>query len=868
MEITRFSLRKVLLLTLIMMLTLIPLFQNSVKATGSNTSTLQKEKPFPSQNQNNRMSIASLQSGNIGNDFIQAQVGSDGRFNAGLKALNSEDHWYNIIYSWPYGPGTSFTTLKVDGEDKVYGNVPEGEFIQSPSNDDSNSKNESVWKTGDVSVKQVLQAGVNPATGQPDALQIRYTITNTGTINHDVGLRMMLDTMVDGNDSAPFKIPGANGVESIDYEKDYNGDEVPDFWQVFNNFENPEISAQYSMSGGNATAPDRFAIINWGSITDTKWDYEVTPNRGTGDSAVGMWWNPVNLSPGETKTIVTYYGRPGVGGESALVLSGKKTLTHEEWSSSPTNLIAYFTNNTGENKGSVRLELESSPGISLVDNDAVHELGQMNSGQTTQSTWRLQPNTHGTHQITVKAYEEGSSEAFATSTYKIEALEPVIPPNITIGGNSGTAPDGRPVAGRMSPLTINASFDNPQAVGVTLIAEDATGDRYETHMDSVNSVDWNHTFIPSDKGLWDAPLKITVIPRYEDGTTGAEQSFEIVLIDPSGFIYHEGKGEDWRLPGATVVLQYFDPLFETWVTMTDEAYPGMLLPTTNPQLTGEDGRYAWDVAEGKYRVIVSRQGFETTISREVDVPPPVLDLDVALTPTDAVTPRIMHSGVQNNQSYTDPVTIEFSAADDEAGIRYVAYKVDGNEEVKINGNNGSLLIEDIGQHSVVLQAVDHAGNVKEQVINFEIKAEEPAENILDVITAAIEKSKEAKVEMDAAMSKINKNASKQDIEEHLIKAKAASSIADEKIKKLKELFTAYESPTLPASLRDYMNNHITNAEIQNGATMKKLDKAVEFLLSDESYTRTKSRLKEAQAANKLSTASLEFVKGNLIIFSP
>jgi hypothetical protein len=147
----RFPLRKVLLLTLILVLTLIPLFQNPVKATDSKTSTSQKEKPFPSQIQNNRMSLSSLQSGNIGNDFIQAQVGSDGRFNAGLKALHSEDRWYNIIYSWPYGPGTSFTTLKVDGEDKVYGNTPEGEFLQSPVNDSNNSKNESVWKTGDVS---------------------------------------------------------------------------------------------------------------------------------------------------------------------------------------------------------------------------------------------------------------------------------------------------------------------------------------------------------------------------------------------------------------------------------------------------------------------------------------------------------------------------------------------------------------------------------------------------------------------------------------------------------------------------------------------------------------------------------------------
>ena len=188
----------------------------------------------------------SLNNGSIGNDFVQAKVGMDGRFNTGQKELGS-DNWFNTIYSWPSDPWSSFTTVKVDGVDLIYGNTPDGQFIQSPTNLDNNSRNESTWKTGDITVKQVLQAGLNPATGQPDAMEIRYIITNTGNTSHDVGMRVMLDTMVNGNDSAPFKVPSKNGVESINFEKDYIGDEVPAFWQVFNNFDNPDISAQYTL---------------------------------------------------------------------------------------------------------------------------------------------------------------------------------------------------------------------------------------------------------------------------------------------------------------------------------------------------------------------------------------------------------------------------------------------------------------------------------------------------------------------------------------------------------------------------------------------------------------------------------------------
>ena len=105
-----------------------------------------------------------------------------------------------------------------------------------------------------------------------------------------------------------------------------------------------------------------------------------------------MWWNPQTLQPGEQKVITTYYGRPGVGGDQALVLSGRQRLTHEEWSSEPFNLISYFTNNSESSLNNVRLVLEADPGITLVDNDPEHSLGKINSGQTTQSSWKLQPN--------------------------------------------------------------------------------------------------------------------------------------------------------------------------------------------------------------------------------------------------------------------------------------------------------------------------------------------------------------------------------------------------------------------------------------------------------------------------------------------
>jgi hypothetical protein len=854
--------KKRLSVALIFVMALFTLFQSAALGAEDSSSGSSKEKPFPSQS-SSRMSLNSLYSGNIGNDFIQAQVGSDGRFNAGLKELNSEN-WYNTIYSWPSSPGTSFTTLKVDGEDVIYGNQPDGQFISAPENNGDNTLNESVWKTGDITVKQVLQAGPNPATGQADALQIRYIITNTGTENHDVGLRMMIDTMVDGNDRAPFKVPGEDGVESVDYERDYLGDGVPGFWQVFNNFDNPDISAQYSMSGRDITAPDRFTIANWGSITGTKWDYEITPGRGTGDSAVGMWWNPKTLAPGEQKVITTYYGRPGVGGEEALVLSGRSKLTYDEWSTAPFNLISYFTNNTDTTLNNVSLKLEADPGITIVDNDPEHALGTIQGGETTQSTWKLKPNTHGKHKITVKAFANGSDEPFATAEYEVEALEPVIPPNITLGGSNGVTSDGTPMAGRISPLTVNASFDDPRAIGVKLIATDADGTKYEAEMDSTNNVDWAHTFTPNDEGLWETPMTIKVIPRYADGTTGEAQEFPIVLIDPSGYIYNEDKGEDWKLPGATVVLQYFDTQIETWVNMSEEAYPGRMSPITNPQVTGNDGRYAWDAAEGTYRVVVSRPGFETTTSREVVIPPPVTDLHVALKATDDVKPTITSEGASEGETYTGSVSINFSSSDDVAGVRYIVYKIDGNEEVRINGDHVSVPeINSVGKHKIILTSVDHAGNETVKEINFEIKDQtQPTEDMVPIVLAAKDKSISAQKSIKAALEKINTNSTKAAINEDLNKALIANEEAKVKITRLKELLAAYNSDKIPASQLQVLRNFVNTAEQQNGIVKTKLEQAI----NTNSLSTAKSLTNEALKANAYSVNSLEYIRANLIAY--
>lgn len=718
---------------LVFMMTIVSLFPFAALAEPANP---QEPKAIPFPPKSSPLAAFALPNGQIGNESVQALIDGSGRFNMGVKDLSTADRWYNTIYSWPSAPGTSFTTVKVDGVDLIFGMDGYGypSFTTPPYNVDDTT-NEAIWKYGDISVKQALQTGINPATGIPDAIKIRYTLTNTGTQNHSVGLRMMIDTMINGNDSAPFRIPTASGIESVNVEKNYVDGQVPAFWQAFNSFDKPDISAQYTMNGNGATPPDRFTIANWGSIRSTMWDYTITANRPTGDSAVGMWWNPATLAPGETKTITTYYGRPGVGGNQTLVLSGRQRLGYTEWSASPINLIAYLNNNLGSPLNNVTVKLIPGAGLTLVDSDAVHAVGNLAAGANTQTTWRVKPTAEGVHQLTVNAYRDGTAEPFATANYQIEALAPVVPPNITLAGDRGIQNDGTPIAGRVSPLTVNASFDHPQASGVTLVATDATGDRYQAEMLTTNGVDWTLTFTPSQVGLWETPLTIEITPRYPD-RPGVSQHFDIVLIDPSGIVYNAERGDQtvWPLPGATVVLQYNDPELGAWVNMSEEAYPDRLDPITNPQTTGQDGRYAWDVAAGQYRVIVSRPGFQTATSRVVNVPPPVMDLHVGMTPVDRGAPALQVNGVTEGATYTAPVTVQFSASDNEAGVRSVTYRLDSGAQQSA-GTSGSIPVSAAGAHTVDFLVVDHAGNELAKQVKFTIA--EPPDTAAPVSTLTV-----------------------------------------------------------------------------------------------------------------------------------
>ncbi|MEZ4864464.1 MAG: pre-peptidase C-terminal domain-containing protein [Caldilineaceae bacterium] len=85
-------------------------------------------------------------------------------------------------------------------------------------------------------------------------------------------------------------------------------------------------------------------------------------------------------------------------------------------------------------------------------------------------------------------------------------------------------------------------------------------------------------------------------------------------------------GSDWsQLPAATLnSSERIDALAENISTSPQ------ISPTINPQITGADGRYAWDVVPGCWYIAVSAPGYRAVTSPLVGIPPAVTDLNLQL----------------------------------------------------------------------------------------------------------------------------------------------------------------------------------------------------------------------------------------------
>ncbi len=325
----------------------------------------------------------------LSNDYIDAHIYNDGDFTMGTTLGNpgSADDYRNMLFNHPAGT-TSETTVRVDGVDHDFS--ANQQVAQT-----TGKSNTAVMVEGDIKIKQIISLYTNPENGKEDIAQIQYLATNEGTTPHQVGLRIMMDTMLVGNDGAKFRTDDAGAIIT---EREFSGASVPRTWRAFDDLASPNLITNGIFYTNPTERPDKVQFVQWGGISSTQWDYAVTPERPIVDSAVAAYYNPVLLNAGQSKTFTTYYGLSQFAGQSTdgdfsvgvfaptqMVLND----TEDDYANNPISVTAYFNNETDSAIASTEVQLSLPTGMTLAQGStaAATSLASLASGGEAQITW-------------------------------------------------------------------------------------------------------------------------------------------------------------------------------------------------------------------------------------------------------------------------------------------------------------------------------------------------------------------------------------------------------------------------------------------------------------------------------------------------
>ena len=349
----------------------------------------------------------------FGNQFVEVCINQNGQFTMGTREgdpNSTTDNNQNLLFGHP-DPWSSETLVRIDGTDYAFQEYVTGVTVNSTGTECVATANIS-----GVRVQQTLSLTTNPYTGIEDIISIRYTYTNTSSAARQVGIRIMLDTMLGDNDGAPFRV----NSQDVKTEVEFIGNAVPQYWQSFDNLEDPRVTSTGFLYFNVGEKPDKVQFARWPDIIDSSWNYQVTDDASlTGDSAVAAYFNPRLVAGGGSGSVVTYYGISGFSeGNSDLTeplavritaptaLLGSNILGG--YLNNPFDVSVYMSNIGGSELADVRAVLNLS--------DAGGKLSVDSTQATTISVGNMTAGANETIQWSLRAIPQGVS---STAGYSI-----------------------------------------------------------------------------------------------------------------------------------------------------------------------------------------------------------------------------------------------------------------------------------------------------------------------------------------------------------------------------------------------------------------------------------------------------------------
>lgn len=125
------------------------------------------------------------------------------------------------------------------------------------------------------------------------------------------------------------------------------------------------------------------------------------------------------------------------------------------------------------------------------------------------------------------------------------------------------------------------------------------------------------------------------------------------IHDPSGFVY-EGVPSN-RLEGVMASCYYKEEVEDMYGDKQENIvlWDAENYAQENPLFTDKNGMYRWDVPQGLWQVKFEKEGYQTTYSEWLPVPPPQLEVNVEMV-------QNVHPEVANVRAYESGIEIDFS----------------------------------------------------------------------------------------------------------------------------------------------------------------------------------------------------------------
>lgn len=271
-----------------------------------------------------------------------------------------------------------------------------------------------------IRVSQLVQVVPGNEGTALDTVLVKYSVENRGKEKHKIGLRVMLDTFIGGEDGVPFVIPGAPGFVTSQLELPQK--EIPDYIQAMEHqdLEKPGIVALLGLKGfqlPDCEPEPLYKLMLGENPNNSEAGYDIDigdlapkgkkAGDGFKDSVVFLYWNERDTNPGETRNFVFSYGlseisKPtGSSGGNLSISHGSNIFAKKSFA-----LTALVRNAV---KGQ-EVSLELPPGVSLASGENLNRKVEEVDKATTMSqvSWKITVDKPGDYTFKVSTDKNAS----------------------------------------------------------------------------------------------------------------------------------------------------------------------------------------------------------------------------------------------------------------------------------------------------------------------------------------------------------------------------------------------------------------------------------------------------------------------------